>query len=126
MSISVDVSLCNGCTLCVKSCPTGAIEVKDKLATITLEGCTMCGACVAACRFKAISIDIDKQPVENLDSYRNVWVFGEQRDGHVAPVVFELINVGRDLADARKQELAVVILGNDLKEAVEDLATYPI
>jgi electron transfer flavoprotein alpha subunit len=126
MSIRVDASKCNGCTLCVKSCGTNAIEVKDKLATITIESCTMCGACVAACRFKAITIDIDKQPVEDLESYKNVWVFGEQRDGKVAPVVFELINIGRDLADARKQELAVVILGSDLKDAVEDLATYPV
>jgi len=126
MSISVDASKCNGCTLCVKSCGTNAIEVKDKLATITIESCTMCGACVSACRFAAISIDIDKQPTEDLGNYNGVWVFGEQRDGHVAPVVFELINIGRDLADARKSELAVVILGSDLTKAVEDLAEYPV
>ena len=126
MSISVDISKCNGCTLCVKSCGTNAIEVTDKLATITVESCTMCGACVATCRFNAISIDIDKQPAEDLDQYKNVWVFGEQRDGHVAPVVFELINIGRELADARKSELAVVILGNNLTDAVEDLASYPV
>ncbi len=126
MSISVDSSKCNGCTLCVKSCATSAIEVKDKLATITLEGCTMCGACVAACRFQAISIDIDRQPLEDLSTYKGVWVFGEQRDGKVAPVVFELINVGRDLANARHTELAVVILGNNISEAVEDLAGYPV
>ena len=126
MSISVDIAKCNGCTLCVKSCGTNAIEVTDKLATITVESCTMCGACVAACRFSAISIDIDKQPTEDLDQYKNVWVFGEQRDGHVAPVVFELINIGRELADARKSELAVVILGNNLGNAVEDLASYPV
>lgn len=126
MSIRVDAAKCNGCSVCVKSCATNAIEIKDKLATITIESCTMCGACVAACRFKAISIDIEKQAAEDLDSYKGVWVFGEQRDGHVAPVVYELINVGRDLADARKSELAVVILGNNLSDAVEDLASYPL
>ena len=126
MSISVDASKCNGCALCGKSCPFNVIEVKDKLATITIEGCTMCGACVAACRFNAISIDIEKQPVEDLDKYRGVWIFGEQREGRVAPVVFELIGVGRDLANARKTELAVVILGSDLSAAVEELASYPV
>ena len=69
MSISVDASKCNGCTGCVKACPTAAIEIKDKLATIALESCTMCGACVSSCRFNAISIDIDKQPVEDLDKF---------------------------------------------------------
>jgi len=126
MSITVDASKCNGCTLCIKSCGSNAIEVKDKLATITIEACTMCGACVSACRFKAISIDIDKQPVEDLDQYTGVWVFGEQREGKVAPVVFELINVGRDLANARNSELAVVILGDKLDAAIEELASYPV
>ncbi len=126
MSITVVSIKCNGCTLCVKSCATNAIEVKDKLATITIEACTMCGACVAACRFNAISIDIDKQPTEDLSKYKGVWVFGEQRDGQVAPVVFELINIGRSLADARKTELSVVILGHNLTDAVNDLATYPV
>lgn len=126
MSISVDASKCNGCTLCAKSCGTNAIEIKDKLATITVENCTMCGACVAACRVGAISIDIDKQPAEDLDKYKGVWVFGEQRNGRVAPVVFELINIGRSLADARKSELAVMILGHNLSDAAEELASYPV
>ncbi len=126
MSIRVNETKCNGCSLCVKSCGTGAIEVKDKLATITIESCTMCGACVASCRFNAISIDIDKQPQEDLSKYKGVWVFGEQRDGKVAEVVLELINVGRDLADARKTELAVVILGHNISQAAEELAEYPV
>ena len=126
MSISVDASRCNGCTVCVKACPTAAIEIKDKLATIALESCTMCGACVNSCRFNAISIDIDKQPVEDLDKYEGVWIFGEQRDARVAPVVFELINVGRTLADALKSKLGVVILGHNISDAVEQLACYPV
>ena len=47
MSINVSETKCNGCTLCVKSCPTGAIEMKDKLATITIEGCNMCGGIIS-------------------------------------------------------------------------------
>jgi electron transfer flavoprotein alpha subunit len=126
MSIRVDETKCNGCGLCVKSCGTNAIEIKGKLATITVEGCTMCGACVAACRFNAISIDIEKQPREDLDKYKGVWVFGEQRGGRVAPVVFELIGVGRNLADARGSELAVIILGNNISDAANELAEYPV
>ena len=126
MSITVDAAKCNGCTLCVKSCPTNAIEVKDKLATITIESCTMCGACVSSCRMRAITIEVEKQAAEDLDQYRGVWVFGEQREGKVAEVVLELINIGRDLADARGCELSVVILGSDLADATAELAEYPV
>lgn len=126
MSIKVDKSKCNGCTLCTRVCPQGGIEVKDKLATIELDSCTFCGACVSACRFRAISIDIDKQAKEDLTQYTGVWVFGEQWKGEVAPVVFELINAGRQLADARKSELSVVVLGDNLESAVQQLSEYPV
>ncbi len=126
MSIKVDSTKCTGCTLCVKACPVAAIEMQDKLAVIDLDKCTLCGACVSVCRFKAISIEIDKQPAEDLSNYKGVWVFGEQRDGKVAPVVFELINIGRQLASDRGVELSVIILGDDLDEAVKELASYPV
>lgn len=126
MAIRVDETKCNGCTLCVKSCANRAIEVTGKHASINLDLCNYCSACVSTCRFDAITIEIEKQATEDLSKYKNVWVFGEQRDGKVAQVVFELIGIGRQLADARKSELAVVILGSDLKDAVADLATYPV
>ncbi len=126
MSIKVIKEKCNGCTLCTKVCPQNGIEVKDKLATIELDSCTYCGACVSACRFKAIRIDIEKQPREDLSQYKGVWVFGEQFRGEIAPVVFELITAGRKLADDTKSELSVVVIGNDLDAAAAELAQYPV
>ena len=126
MSIRVIEEKCNGCTLCVRVCPQGSIEVKDKLATIELDTCNFCGACVSACRFRAIRIEIEKQPREDLSQYSGVWVFGEQRHGEIAPVVFELITAGRQLADARGSELAVIVLGQNLDKAIQELSEYPI
>ena len=130
MSIRVIDENCNGCGLCKRVCPTNAIEIEElpagKLATISLDSCTFCGACVSACRFKAIVIEIDKQPREDLGQYSGVWVFGEQFRGEVAPVVPELIGIGRELADARKCDLAVIILGDRIDAAVQELAQYPV
>ncbi len=127
MSIRVIEDKCNGCGLCVKSCPQAAISVEPKkMAIIDVELCNYCGSCVSACNFKAIAIEIEKQAQEDLSQYKGVWVFGEQYKGKVSPVVFELIGVGRQLADDRGCDLAVVILGDNLDEAVADLAEYPL
>ncbi len=55
-----------------------------------------------------------------------MWVFGEQFRGKIAPVVLELVNIGRELADARGSELAVVVLGDNLEKTAEELADYPV
>lgn len=49
----------------------------------------------------------------NIDS-KGVWVFAEQRDGKLAPVVYELLGEGRRLADDLGQELAAVIVGHGI------------
>ena len=126
MSIRVIEDKCNGCGLCVKSCPQAAIEVSNKQAIINLDLCNYCGSCVSACRFRAIVIDIEKQAKEDLSRYKGVWVFGEQFRGKISPVVLELIGIGRRLADDRKSELAVVVLGDKLDDAAADLAEYPV
>lgn len=126
MSIRVIEEKCNGCTLCTRACPQGGIEVKDKLATIDLDKCNLCGSCVSACRFRAITIEIEKQAKEDLTQYKGVWVFGEQWRGEVAPVVLELITAGRQLADARGSELSVIVLGDNLDNTAQLLAEYPV
>lgn len=54
--ISINPELCRGCTLCKRVCPVGAISGDVKQAhTIDPMICIKCGACIATCKFKAIS-----------------------------------------------------------------------
>jgi len=122
----IDENLCKGCSLCIKSCPTSALSMVEKLAVVDLDKCILCGACISSCKFEAISIEINKQATEDLSSYKGVWVFGEQRNGKIAEVVLELIGIGRKLADDRKTTLSVVVLGDNISETAEMLATYPV
>lgn len=45
---------CIGCKLCMKSCPTGAIQMVDNVPVINPALCTSCGACVEKCKFKRL------------------------------------------------------------------------
>ena len=48
-SVSLDVSRCTGCTLCMKHCPTEAIRIHDGHAQINTNRCIDCGDCIRHC-----------------------------------------------------------------------------
>ena len=48
-SVSIDVSRCTGCTMCLKRCPTEAIRIKDGHAVINPDRCIDCGVCIRYC-----------------------------------------------------------------------------
>ena len=45
---------CIGCKKCEKSCPEGAIEVRDNLSHIDYSKCSGCGTCAQVCPTGAI------------------------------------------------------------------------
>ena len=52
-SVYLDVSKCNGCTTCLRRCPTEAIRIRDNHAVINEERCIDCGECIRVCPNKA-------------------------------------------------------------------------
>ena len=122
--IEILLDRCNGCKKCVSICPFSAIVVENKKARI-LEGCTFCGACVNVCPFGAILLEKKEREVD-LSSYRGVWIFAEQREGEVMPVTYELLSVGRKLADALEVDLSALLFGNNLREKAEAMLDYDL
>lgn len=115
---------CVGCGACVRACAYEAISVNSKLAEIDIDKCTLCGACVQSCPFDAIIIRRSMEVQINKADYSGVWVFAEQKDGIIAPVVFELLGKGRDLADQMEQELCAILLGHDIEPLATDLIAF--
>ncbi len=122
MSIHIDIEKCTGCGSCEPVCPFGAIEVVDDVAQIK-DNCNICGACQDACDFDAIIIERPADEDAGEDDSQGVWVFAEQFDGKIKGVVYELLNKGRELADAVNTELCAVCLGHNV-EGVEQLGEY--
>ncbi len=115
---------CVGCGACIRACAYDAIKVVNKLAIIDPDKCTLCGACVQSCPFDAIvirkmaAVQIDKK------DYQGIWVFAEQKDGMIAPVVLELLGKGRELADQMEAELSAVLFGSDIEGLSSELIAY--
>jgi len=120
-NIKVIKDKCTGCTLCVKACPFAAITMIEKKASIDLDRCTLCGACVETCKFDAIELKKKVQQTENLDQFKGVWVFGEQKKGVIQPVVYELLGKATELAKKLNTEVSCIVLGHNIKDKTDDL-----
>ena len=112
---------CVGCGKCLKACAYGAITITDKVAEINADKCVLCGACVSACPFEAIFIRKTAQKVVNKDEYRGVWVFVEQGEKEIAPVVYELLGKGKELAEERESKLTAILFGHEVSGLVDSL-----
>lgn len=62
--------------------------------------------------------------VNDISQYKDVWVFAEQRNGHISPVVIELLGEGRRIADETGSNLCAVVLGNNTDSVVDELVRY--
>ena len=120
MAVKISADKCKGCSLCVKACPFGAIDMANRKAVIN-DKCTMCGVCVESCKFGAIT-KVEEESENDLSAYKDVWVFAEQRAGVITPVVFELLGKGHDLAaDIGDARLCAILLGDELEDMTRQL-----
>ncbi len=123
MAVNVIFDKCVGCTICVKSCPFDAIYMKDKKAVIT-EACTSCGVCIEKCPFDAIEKKEEFVEEKDLSQFKGVWIFAEQRENKLMPVVYELLGEGKKLAKEIGSELSAIVCGEDVSALIEELFAY--
>jgi len=122
--LQIDIEACIGCGVCEEECTFGAIEVIDGVAVVN-EKCTLCGSCVDSCEVEALSIEQKKKTVQaDLAEWSGIMIYAEFRHGKVVPVSFELLGIGRQLADQQNVPLTAVLLGSGLGDAARNLVSY--
>jgi electron transfer flavoprotein alpha subunit len=117
----VDAEKCIGCGVCEDNCAFGAISIVDGLAVVG-DTCTLCGSCVENCEVEALHIEGAGKAVQvNLADWSGIWIFAEARHGVIASVSFELLGIGRKLADQRGVDLTAVLLGSGIRDHAGEL-----
>ncbi|MCF6461239.1 electron transfer flavoprotein subunit alpha [Clostridium sp. Cult3] len=123
MAVKVIGKKCIGCGICVNTCPFDAIDMVEDKAVVT-DKCTACGNCIEVCPEEAIIKEEGKRKTIDIDEYKGVWVFAEQREGNLLNVSIELIGEGRKIADELNAELTAILLGKDVDDLAEKLIKY--
>ena len=133
---------------CQQACPTDAIAMSDRgEPIIALAACIGCGKCVKICPAEslemvmpageegtvdmsaaAVAADDAPQPAGAAETIaaksKGVWVFVEQHQGEAHPVSWELLGVGRNLANDLAVELSAFVLGSGVGPLVQQAFGY--
>ncbi len=112
---------CIGCQKCVKVCPAEALEM-----FLTAEELKILDD-LAKASGGVVEEEIDEEAAalaKKLAEYRGVWVFVEQTEGEPAKVSWELLGVGRGLAEKLGVELCAMVIGHGVENLCNEAFAY--
>ena len=119
--LTIESDKCTACGICETSCAFGAIFVQDDCAVVN-ESCTLCGACVENCPVEALHIEVAGKRIQSdIGKYSGIMVFAEYRHGDIAAVSYELLGIGRKLADKRGVKLSAVLPGGNVTKFADSI-----
>lgn len=131
--VKINESLCNGCVLCMKACPTRAIRVKENRLAHIVGACIECGECVRTCPRNAVKFVSSDKPAPKSEyacvgASSALYVqFGEQFMPNDVLLALRALGLGYVHDTSYTSELYNIALGLFLKEQREkDQAPRPL
>lgn len=126
-SIKFNADACDLCQQCVSKCPFDALTIRSSGLSVN-EKCRMCGVCVKTCPHHAITFEqTPSRDAARKDRWKGILIFGEQENGALHPVTYELIGEARRLAAKVGYDVyAVLIGGQGTEENAQKLLPYGV
>lgn len=128
---------------CQAACPVDGIDMNDNgEPVIHLAKCIGCRKCVKVCPGEALELfytpdeqrildeyyrdvaEDDERRKRGIEGWKDVWVYVEHFEGRAHPVSWELLGVGRQLANDLEVELSAFILGYQNQHLIAEAFAY--
>ncbi len=109
--LTFDAETCTLCGRCVDACPFGALTM-EKEGIVVGDGCRMCGLCVRQCPVQAIRFEQRANEV-NKEDWKDFLVVAEQERGEIHPVTLELIGEALKMAPKVGFQVNCLIIGGE-------------
>ncbi len=107
--ISFNAARCDLCGKCISACPFEALSMEESSVAVS-ENCRMCGVCVRTCPTKAIYFE-QKAGTADKEEWKDFLIYVEQERGKIHPVAYELIGEARKMAAKVNYKVKCVIVG---------------
>jgi electron transfer flavoprotein alpha subunit len=124
-SLAINEKRCNLCGVCVGACPFGALTIESG-RVLANAGCRLCKVCIKQCPEGAITLEQSAAPEVDKSAWRGIMVYVEHLDGVVHPVTLELIGKAQELAAEIGCPVYALWMGDGIRKQADELLRYGV